>query len=62
MGGFKVYIFDVGGEYYPLYKLAGGMWVDYTMGTGLYSLICLISNFSMCSSGNLKAGGDGTAE
>ncbi|RCX10439.1 hypothetical protein DFR58_12931 [Anaerobacterium chartisolvens] len=34
--GYKVYIFDVDGEYYPLCKLVGGTWVDYTMGTGLY--------------------------
>ena len=33
---FKVYVFDVDGEYYNLCRAVGGTWVDYTMGTGKY--------------------------
>jgi len=34
--GFRVYVFDVDGEYYNLCKEVGGVWVDYTAGTGRY--------------------------
>ncbi len=36
LAGFKVYVFDVDGEYFNLCRAVNGTWVDYTMGTGKY--------------------------
>jgi len=34
--GFKIYVFDMDGEYYNLCRAVNGVWVDYTAGTGRY--------------------------
>ena len=36
LAGFKVYVFDVDGEYFNLCRAVNVTWVDYTMGTGKY--------------------------
>lgn len=35
--GYRVFVFDVDGEYRPLCQAAGGVWIDHTLASGRYS-------------------------